>query len=141
MKVSLCLSHFPRNNLSRLQQIEQVFVAWIYHKAMESIEPDFNSSLNGGILPDTRNGNFGRIIRSDICKFGVLGQENNILSDQTFQNFGIFYAALSEDNDVFRIISRRPEPMIERQRKVLIQENLQECCSTAGGTCSATCAA
>lgn len=45
MKVSLYLSHFPRNNLSGLQQIEQIFVAGIHHKALESAEPDFNSSL------------------------------------------------------------------------------------------------
>lgn len=73
---------------------------------LESTKPDFNSSLNGEILPDTRNDDLGTIIGGDILKFGVLSEEDDVFCGQPFPKLGIFDPTLTKNNDMFSIISR-----------------------------------
>ena len=68
--------------MSRLQQIKQIFVAGIHHKALESVEPDFNSLLNREIVTDSSNDDFSAVVKSNIREFSALSQENNVLSDE-----------------------------------------------------------
>lgn len=110
----------------------------IYHKTLESTEPELNSPLDGEILADPRNDDFAATVGGDVLKFSILCEENHLFFCHSLPEFGIFNSSLTKDNDMFGIIPCRPELSIERQREIFIQEDLQEACSTAGGTCSAT---
>ena len=62
----------------------------VCHKMLESTEPEFNSPLDGKILPDTRNDDFAATIGSDILKFSILCEEDHLFFCQSLPEFRIF---------------------------------------------------
>ena len=131
----------PRNDPSVLQQIKKSLDRLANNKFLESIEPDVHPSLNGQVLSNTRNDHDPSNITGYVFEFRALSQKEDLFSFKSFPYLRILDPTLAKHNDVFGFMTRSPQPMIELQRKVLIQQNLQEACFTAGGICSATCAA
>ena len=97
------------------------------------MEPDLYSLLDWKPLSDTRNDDFATVIGCHIFKFGILRQKNEFLLFDTFPKFRVSNAALTENDNMLDIITFRAKPMVERKRKILIQQDLQDACSTAGG--------
>jgi hypothetical protein len=67
-----------------------------------------------------------------------LGQEQEVLFDKPISDSPIGRAAPPEGDDVLHVLAVRGEASVQREGKVLVQENLQEAARTAGGTCAAT---
>lgn len=74
-------------------------------------------------------------------ELGVLSQQDRARREQSPTKRRVRNASQPERDDVIRFELLGQQPPVERQREVLIEEELHEALATAGGRCAATCAA
>ncbi len=66
-----------------------------------------------------------------------IGEEHQFFGGKARAQYRIGHASLPEHDYVLRVESLVPQAVVERKRKVLVEEKLHAAC-TAGGWCAAT---
>lgn len=84
-------------------------------------------------LSDTRNDDSATVASRHILKFCVMREKYHILLSKTLSQLYVPDSSLSKNDNMLHIIPLSVKPMVEWERKILIQQDLQEACSTAGG--------
>lgn len=99
---------------------------------LEHRNPDFNAFRDRQALRQARNDHLRAEIGRDLGELIVLCEENQGFRGQPPAQRVVADAALAERNDVFDVLARVPEPAIEGEREVLVEQELYAAL-TAGG--------
>lgn len=133
-------SLLPRDKRPVVHQLEPAFRPRSLGEIQNRPTPDLDAFRQASRLPNARHDHerLGRFVEQEVF---VLGQEQEVLLDESVSNSPIGRAAPPESDDVLDVLAFRGQPSVQREGKVLIQEDLQEAWRTAGGTCAAMWAA
>ncbi len=129
---------FPGDDLTSRKKVEKLSSGGVCREALNCLAPDFYSLLDRKALAYTRDDDGRSAVDWHGLKLGILRQKYEIFFGQAFADVRIGKPSFSKDDDMLGLNPRSPQMVVERERKVLIEENFQTTCWTAGGRWAAT---
>jgi len=135
------LAYLPGDQLTGIEQIEELSGGALREIALNGIEPDLNSLRDGPALPYLRDDDRGPVVEGDVGELRILGEKDQVLCLEPTADRGIRQTTLAQNDDMLDVVTRLLQPVVEGKGEVLVKEDFHEACRTAGGRCAATWAA
>ncbi len=136
---SLVPPHLDGCDAARREEVEEASRGWVLKERHEGTVPKLDPLFEGEGLGDMRDDHDATRRFRELFELGVLGQEDEVLLEaQPVSDRGIGEPSLSRDDEVLDLLARLPQPVVELDREVLVEQKFQDTSLTAGGRRAAT---
>ncbi len=133
--------YLPWEHFTGINNFEDSSCRFPDQECLDCRGPDLNSPCDWKILGDPRDNDRSAQIGSHRREFNVTRQKDKVIASKAVTNGGVGKTALPKGYYVLDVVAIRTQTVVEGKWKVLVEQDLQETCLTAGGRCAATWAA